>query len=142
MGTNPLIGANDERIGPRFLDMGEVYDPALRAVARRAAEQAGIALAGGVYLALTGPPFETPAEIRAWRRLGADLVGMSTVPEAISARHCGLRVLAISMVTNLAAGMTGEPLGHAGTLEQAGRAAPNLLRLLEGALPEIADALA
>jgi xanthosine phosphorylase len=130
MGGNPLIGPNDETIGPRFVGMDEAYDPALRAALRTTAAALGIALDEGVYLAVAGPSFETPAEIRAFARLGADLVGMSTVPETIVARHCGLRVAAISAVTNLASGMSDEPLTHEHTLAGAQRGADDLRRLL------------
>lgn len=135
-GTNPLVGA------ARFVDMSAVYDPALRAVLHEAAAAAAVPLAEGVYLAVLGPCFETPAEIRAYRTLGADLVGMSTVPEAIAARAVGLRVAAISVVTNLAAGMSGGALSHHETLEQSGRAAAALRRLLEAAMPALARAAA
>ena len=136
-GTNPLIGANDERIGPRFVDLSEVYGARWRRLLADAAAKVGITLARGVYLATLGPTFETPAEIRAFRALGADLVGMSTVPEAISARHAGLEVAALSIVTNLAAGMTDAPLSHAETLACSTAAAGELGRLLAAALPEI-----
>jgi xanthosine phosphorylase len=135
-GTNPLVGAAS------FVDMGEVYDRALRAELQTAAAAEGIDLVAGVYLAVLGPCFETPAEIRAFRVLGADLVGMSTVPEAIAARALGLRVAAVSVVTNLAAGMLARPLSHSETLEQSGRAAADLARLLRAAMPAIARALA
>jgi xanthosine phosphorylase len=135
-GTNPLIGA------ARFVDMTAVYDPGLRASLQDAAASSAISLGEGVYLAVLGPCFETPAEIRAYRTLGADLVGMSTVPEAIAARAIGLKVAAISVVTNLAAGMTGGALSHQETLEQSGRAAGDLRRLLEAALPDLARAAA
>ena len=117
-GTNPLLGPNDDAVGPRFVDLTEVYAQRLRGAFSAAAEARGIALGRGVYLAVLGPAFETPAEIRAYRTLGADLVGMSTVPEAISARHAGLEVAAISVVTNLAAGMADEPLSHARYVER------------------------
>lgn len=106
MGQNPLIGGNDDDIGPRFCDMSRAYDPALRAIALQAAEELSINMRRGVYLGYSGPSYETPAEIRAFRILGADAVGMSTVPEVIAAAHCGLPVLAISLITNMAAGMT------------------------------------
>ncbi len=130
MGANPLTGPNDEAIGPRFPSLSGLYDPELRAELRRAAEGLGITLAEGVYLAVSGPSFETPAEIRAFRTMGADAVGMSTVPEAIVARHAGLRVAAISTITNLAEGMGGEPLSHEGTLHAAKAAAGDLERLI------------
>ena len=120
-GTNPLLGANDDRIGPRFVDLTEVYAKRLRVPIKDAAVASGIELMAGVYLATLGPAFETPAEIRAYRTLGADLVGMSTVPEAISARHAGLEVAALSIVTNLAAGLAAEPLSHAETLKHSAR---------------------
>ena len=140
-GTNPLVGANDDAIGPRFVDLSEVYSGRLRAALVAAAESRGIALARGVYLAVLGPAFETPAEIRAYRTLGADMVGMSTVPEAISARHAGLEVAALSVVTNLAAGLAAEPLTHAETLSQSAAAVGRVGDLIEAALPEIARGL-
>lgn len=111
-GTNPLIGPNDPTLGPRFPDMSRVWDPELRAIAQRAAQDEGSELREGVYAALTGPSYETPAEIQMLRSMGADLVGMSTVPEAIAARHMGARVLGISCVTNLAAGVSATDLSH------------------------------
>ena len=110
MGINPLIGPNDESVGPRFPDMTYAYDPALRELAFAAACKCRIPLRRGVYLGCTGPSFETPAEIRAFRLLGADAVGMSTVPEVIAANHCGMQVLAFSLTTNLAAGVLDRPL--------------------------------
>jgi xanthosine phosphorylase len=138
LGRNPLAGANDATIGPRFPDMTEVYDRALRDRTLALAARLGIPLRSGVYLATLGPSFETPAEIRAFRALGAELVGMSTVPEAISARHCGLKVLGLSIVTNLAAGLTEGTLSHEETLAQAATAAKRLGRLVEGLLEELA----
>jgi xanthosine phosphorylase len=140
-GTNPLIGANDERIGPRFVDLSQAYSPRLRGLLTAAGKSAGILLGHGVYLATLGPTFETAAEIRAFRALSADLVGMSTVPEVISARHAGLEVAALSVVTNLAAGLTAHDLTHAETLAHATAAAERVALLLETALPEIARAL-
>lgn len=105
LGTNPLIGPNADEFGPRFPDMSYAYDPQLRAVADQAGQQLSLPLRHGVYLAYSGPSYETPAEIRAFRILGADAVGMSTVPETIVANHCGMRVLGLSLVTNMAAGM-------------------------------------
>jgi xanthosine phosphorylase len=138
-GQNPLTGANDEAIGPRFPDLSAVYDPALRTQLARIAKDLGIELHGGVYLAVLGPSFETPAEIRAFRALGADLVGMSTVPEAISARHAGLQVVALSVVTNLAAGLAASPFSHQETLEQASAAATRLEQVLRTFCKELAD---
>ncbi len=109
-GTNPLIGPNDEQFGPRFCDMSYTYTPALRNLAKQVAKQLNIPLQEGVYLACTGPSFETPAEIRAFRVLGADAVGMSTVPEVIAASHCGMQVLAFSLITNMAAGILDQKL--------------------------------
>ncbi len=117
MGTNPLIGPNDGEFGPRFCDMTYTYTPALRRAAEEAAERLGIPLKKGVYLGCTGPSFETPAEIRAFRVLGADAVGMSTVPEVIAASHCGLQVLAFSMITNMAAGVLDQPLTEEEVIE-------------------------
>jgi xanthosine phosphorylase len=130
-GFNPLVGPNDDAIGPRFPSLGDAYDPALRAGLHAAADAEGIVLAEGVYLAVSGPSFETPAEIEAFRRLGADAVGMSTVPEVIVARHAGLRVAAVSVIANLAEGLSDVPLSHEQTLRDAARAAGDLGRLLE-----------
>ena len=141
-GTNPLLGPNDEAVGPRFVDLTEVYSARLRTALTAAAAARGIALASGVYLAVLGPAFETPAEIHAYRTLGADMVGMSTVPEAISARHAGLEVAALSVVTNLAAGLAAEPLTHAETLSQSAAAVGRVGDLIEAALSEIARGLA
>jgi xanthosine phosphorylase len=138
LGQNPLVGPNDAAVGPRFPDMSEVYDRGLRTRAQAVAARLGIALRSGVYLATLGPSFETPAEIRAFRALGAELVGMSTVPEAISARHCGLKVLGLSLVTNLAAGLTDHALSHEETLTMAAQAAGRLQQLLTGLLEELA----
>jgi len=130
-GTNPLVGPNDDALGPRFPSLRDAYDPALRATLHATADELGIPLGDGVYLAVMGPTYETPAEIRAFRTIGADAVGMSTVPEMILARHAGLRVAAISTITNLAEGMSAEPLSHERTLRDAERAAGSLARLLE-----------
>jgi xanthosine phosphorylase len=127
---NPLVGPNDDAFGPRFPALEDAYDADLLARLRAAAAAAGIALHDGVYLATLGPSFETSAEIRAYRRLGADVVGMSTVPEVIVARHCGLRVAAISAITNLAVGLGDTPLSHAQTLAEAAKAGDDLRRLL------------
>jgi xanthosine phosphorylase len=138
LGQNPLVGPHAAAAGPRFPDMSEVYDRELGERARRVAGRLGIALRSGVYLATLGPSFETPAEIQAFRALGADLVGMSTVPEAISARHAGLKVLGLSIVTNLAAGLAAHPLSHHETLTQAAGAGATLERLLRGLLEDLA----
>ncbi len=135
---NPLIGPNDDSIGPRFPGMADAYSPAHRATLKALAARHGIDLAEGVYLAVSGPCFETAAEIRAFRTLGADAVGMSTVPEVILARHCGLEVAAVSAITNLAEGMTDIPLSHDQTLQYAGVAARDLSTLVLGFLEGLA----
>ena len=129
-GVNVLAGPNDDEVGPRFPSLRDAYDPALRGELRAAADELGIALGEGVYLAVSGPSFETPAEIRAFDALGADAVGMSTVHETLVARHCGLRVAAISAITNLAEGMGEVELSHDQTLADAARAAESLAPLL------------
>lgn len=136
MGVNPLVGPNDEELGPRFPDMSNAYAPALRETAQSTAARLGIDLAGGVYAGLLGPSFETPAEIRYLRAIGADLAGMSTVPETIAANHAGVRVLGISTVTNMAAGMQKE-LSHHEVLEVGKSSASSLIRLLTELLPAI-----
>jgi purine-nucleoside phosphorylase len=136
-GTSPLVGPNDEALGPRFPDMSDAYDPVFRALAREAAERLGIPLGEGVYAAWLGPAFETPAEIRMLRTLGADLVGMSTVPEVLAARHMGIRCLALSCVTNAAAGVLPEPIDHERVLEVGARAAGDLVALVREVLPAL-----
>jgi xanthosine phosphorylase len=136
---NPLTGANDPAVGPRFPSLRDAYDPALRLRLKAAAQRLAIDLASGVYLACAGPSFETPAEIRAFRILGADAVGMSTVPEAILARHCGLSVAAISVISNLAEGLGPVALSHDETLAVAARAAGDLARLLAGFCADLCD---
>lgn len=116
-GTNPLIGPNDERFGPRFPDMSEAYSKDLRAVAKEVAGKLAIDLKEGVYVGNSGPTYETPAEVRLARVLGGDAVGMSTVPEVIVARHCGMKVLGISCITNMAAGILDQPLSHEEVIE-------------------------
>ncbi len=137
MGNNPLVGANDERFGARFPDMSEVYSTRLR----RLADQAGTAMGAppphGIYAALLGPSYETPAEIRYLRKIGADAVGMSTVPEAIVARQMGLEVLGISCITNMAAGVLPQPLNHAEVMETARRVRGQFIALLEGIIGRI-----
>jgi xanthosine phosphorylase len=129
-GVNVLTGPNDEEIGPRFPSMRDAYDPDLRAGLRSAADELGTTLGEGVYLAVSGPTFETAAEIRAFATLGADAVGMSTVHETAVARHCGLRVAAISAISNLAEGLSDVALSHEQTLDDAQRAAEDLGPLL------------
>jgi len=129
-GANPLIGPNDEDRGPRFFDMSKAYDPGLRDQLKAAAEAEGIDLAEGVYLWYLGPNFETPAEIRAFQILGADAVGMSTVPECLAAVHCGLRVVAVSVITNLAAGLQAHALSHNETVSESAKAAEAFQRLI------------
>jgi purine-nucleoside phosphorylase len=136
-GGNPLVGPNDPDFGSRFTDMTEAYSPWMRAMALETAEELGIRLHEGVYAAVLGPSYETPAEIRYLRTIGADLVGMSTVPEVIAANHMGLDVLGISCVTNLAAGLTGKKLNHDDVLEIGRRVSGTLLKLLTGLLPRL-----
>ena len=130
IGDNPLVGPNDDDLGPRFPDMSTAYDAELGRHVDEAAREAGIALRRGVYAAVSGPHYETPAELRMLRMMGADLVGMSTVPETIVAVHCGLRVLGLSVVTDLAFPEAPEPLAHQEVVEAAGRAAPAVDTLL------------
>jgi purine-nucleoside phosphorylase len=132
LGSNPLVGANDDRFGPRFPDMSEVYSLRLRTIANVAAQAQNSPLAHGVYVAVHGPSYETPAEIRYLRTIGADAVGMSTVPEAIVARHMGLEVLGISCITNMAAGVLPQPLVHDEVMEVARRVRKRFGALLEG----------
>lgn len=132
MGSNPLIGPNEERFGPRFPDMTEVYSTRLRALADAAADARGVPVRHGVYAALHGPSYETPAEIRFLRTIGADAVGMSTAPEAIVARHMGIEVLGISCITNPAAGVLPTPLVHDEVMEVARRVKGEFSSLLEG----------
>lgn len=137
IGTNPLVGPNEERFGPRFPDMSEVYSKRLRGIADRAAREIGLTLAHGVYVALHGPSYETPAEIRYLRTIGADAVGMSTVPEAIVARHMGMEVLGISCITNAAAGVLPQPLVHDEVMEVARRVRASFGALLEGIIGQL-----
>jgi len=138
MGLNPLRGANDERLGARFPDMSAVYDPEFQDVIAAAQAEIGRTAPRGVYLALSGPSYETPAEIRMLATLGADAVGMSTVPEAVCARHMGVRVAGISCVTNLAAGISKQPLSHKEVTETADRVKNDFIRLLEIVIPRMA----
>jgi purine-nucleoside phosphorylase len=140
-GTNPLIGPNDDRFGPRFPDMTEAYSKLYREVAMIEAKRLGIEIREGVYAALSGPSYETPAEIRYLRTIGADLVGMSTVPEVIVARHMGMRVLGISCVSNMAAGILDKPLDHAEVLATGERVKGQFVALLRAVIPPISSEL-
>ena len=131
MGTNPLIGPNEGAFGKRFFDMTTAYDPEMRDITRQAAKDLGITLHEGVYVGFTGPNFETPAEIQMFQTLGASAVGMSTVPEVLVARHCGIRVMGISCITNLAAGLSGEVITSEEVDVAAEAAAERFIRLLE-----------
>ena len=137
-GINPLVGVNDDRFGPRFPDVSQAWDPGLTAVLKSCAEEGGFPLHEGVYIMAKGPNFETPAEIRAFRTMGADAVGMSTVPECLTARHVGMKVVGISSITNYAAGMVEGELTHAETMEYGAIAAVNLEKLLRAFLAEVA----
>jgi purine-nucleoside phosphorylase len=130
MGASPLEGPNDDRFGPRFPDMSQVYSARLRALADRAAAAAGVTLVHGVYAALRGPSYETPAEIRYLRAIGADAVGMSTVPEAVVARHMGIEVLGLSCISNMAAGVLPQSLDHAEVVATTSQAGGQLTALL------------
>jgi purine-nucleoside phosphorylase len=136
-GMNPLVGPNDDRFGTRFPDMSEVYSADLRAIADAAAAAQGIHLAHGIYAGLLGPSYETPAEIRFLRAAGADAVGMSTVSEAIAARHMGLDVLGLSCITNMAAGVLPRPIVHDDVMETAHRVRDAFIALLGGILERI-----
>jgi purine-nucleoside phosphorylase len=137
IGNNPLVGPNDDRFGARFPDMTEVYSARLRRIADQAGKAMHLLLPHGVYVALLGPSYETPAEIRYLRTIGADAVGMSTVPEAIVARHMGLEVLGISCITNMAAGVLPQPLDHAEVMETARRIRGQFIALLEGIIGQL-----
>lgn len=137
MGINPLRGVNDERLGPRFPDMSAAYDPAFQEFIAAALGEIGRPVRRGIYLALNGPSYETPAEIRMFAALGADAVGMSTVPEAICARHMGLRVAGISCITNLAAGLSAQPLSHQEVTETGERVKNDFIRLLNLVIPKL-----
>lgn len=140
-GTNPLIGPNDIRFGPRFPDMSDAYCKRYREIALAEGRKLGLHVKEGVYAALSGPSFETPAEIRYLRTIGADMVGMSTVPEVIAARHMGIRVLGISCVTNMAAGILDQPLSHAEVVETGERVRVQFAALLRTVIPLIAQDL-
>jgi purine-nucleoside phosphorylase len=140
-GVNPLCGPNDENFGARFPDMSVAYDKRFRELALAEGRLLGIELGEGVYAALAGPSYETPAEIRYLKTIGADLVGMSTVPEVIAARHSGIRVLGISCVTNAAAGILDQPLDHNEVLQTAERVKGQFMALLRAVIPDVASAL-
>jgi purine-nucleoside phosphorylase len=129
-GRNPLVGPNDDSFGPRFPDMSHAYAPDLQDALEAAAKRAGVAVARGVYIYVLGPNFETPAEIRAFATMGADAVGMSTVPECIAAVHCGMKVAALSLITNAAAGLNTTPLTHEDTIVEANKAYGRVERLM------------
>ncbi len=135
--SNPLTGPNDARLGPRFPDLGGAYDPGLGEVLEAAARRVGVTLKRGVYACLAGPSYETPAEVRMLRVLGADLVGMSTVPEVIAARHMGVPVCAVAMVANMAAGISARPISHAEVMAAGERVREALGRLLAAAIPDL-----
>ena len=139
--VNALVGPNDETVGPRFMSMENAYDEEYRDIALRAAEKLGYELPQGVYVSVMGPSFETPAEIRAFRILGADVVGMSVVQDVILARHCGMRVLGLVAVTNLAAGMSSEHITHEGTLHYGEIAARKLIKLIPEVVKDISSAV-
>lgn len=141
MAPSPLIGENLDELGPRFPDMSNIYDRELRKTVRDTAASLGIKLREGVYIQLTGPNYESPAEIRMVRTLGADAVGMSTACEAIAANHCGLKTVGISCISNLACGMTDKPLTHAEVQETADKAAPLFRRLVTESIKNIAETL-
>lgn len=138
-GSNPLIGKNDERVGPRFPDMSEAYSKKLIAKAREIGEKLQIKLQEGVYVGNTGPSYETPAEIRMLRIVGGDAVGMSTVPEVIVARHCGLEVLGISCISNMAAGILDQPLSHDEVIETTEKVKMDFLLLVKEIVKEIGN---
>jgi purine-nucleoside phosphorylase len=137
LGSNPLVGANEERFGVRFPDMTEVYSRRLRGIADEASRAIGLPIEHGIYIAVPGPSFETPAEIRAFRTLGADAVGMSTVPEAIVARHMGVEVLGLSCITNMAAGILPQPLHHDEVMETTRRVRGQFIALLEAIIERL-----
>jgi purine-nucleoside phosphorylase len=137
MGTNPLLGTNDDRFGPRFPDMSEVYSARLRNIADEAARTRGVPVSHGVYVAVPGPSYETPAEINFFRQMGADAIGMSTVPEAIAARHMGMEVLGISCITNAAAGVGRQPIVHDDVIATGRRVRDSFISLLEGIIERL-----
>jgi purine-nucleoside phosphorylase len=137
-GQNPLVGSHDDQLGPRFPDMSQAYDPALRALLHETAAAQGLPLREGVYCVLSGPSYETPAEVRMLQRIGADACGMSTIPEVVACRQMGLRVLGISLISNLAAGIAKHPLTHAEVMETGRRVAEDFTGLVKAVVPKIA----
>jgi len=138
---NPLVGVNDESIGPRFVAMEDAYDLGMQDLMVASAKRLDIPLYKGVYLSTLGPSFETPAEIRAFKSWGADAVGMSVVPEVILARHCGMRVACVAAITNAAAGMSNEKISHEGTLQFGEVAARKLSKLIPAFVKEVNNAM-
>ena len=138
LAPSPLIGPNSNSLGPRFCDMSDTYDARLRRIIRRTAEKMDISLREGVYMQFTGPQYETPAEIRMARVLGADAVGMSTACEAVAANHMGMHICGISCITNMAAGVTDQPLSHAEVQETADRTAPLFKKLVTESIAALA----
>src|SRR5262245_60987479 len=137
LGSNPLVGPNEDAFGARFPDMSEVYSKRLRGIADAVARDQRVTIGHGIYVAVHGPSYETPAEIRFFRAIGADAVGMSTVPEAIAARHMGMEVLGISCITNMAAGVLPQPLVHDEVVETAHRVRGSFISLLEGVIERL-----
>jgi len=137
IGSSPLIGPNDDRFGPRFPDMSEIYSVRLRNLADAAARARDVPVSHGVYLAVHGPSYETPAEIKVFRQMGADAIGMSTVPEALAARHMGMEVLGISCITNAAAGVLPHPITHEEILATTQRVRGSFISLLEGIIERL-----
>lgn len=136
-GTNPLVGSHDDRLGARFPDMSEAYDMGLRTLLQASAKELGLTLKSGVYSVLSGPSYETPAEVRMLKMLGCDACGMSTIPEVVACRQMGVRVLGISLISNLAAGISKTPLTHKEVIETADRVAKDFAKLVRGVLPRI-----
>lgn len=136
-GRNPLAGVNDSQFGPRFPDMSEAYDRQWRQQLEKVGHDLSVSLMEGVYISVLGPNFETPAEIRMFREFGADVIGMSVVPEVIAARHCGLRVIGLAVVTNLAAGLTTTPQSHEETLLTAEQSTNQMIRLIQAFMASV-----
>jgi purine-nucleoside phosphorylase len=139
MGSNPLIGPNDSRMGPRFPDMSEAYSKELRKLARELAETLNLKIQEGVYVGNTGPTYETPAEVRMLRTMGGDAVGMSTVPEVIVAQHSGMKVLGISCISNMAAGILDQPLNHEEVIETTEKVKADFLRYVKAIVKELGE---